>query len=134
MSDFCTLQEFTAAPRAANTLRLLSFNIQVGIQTAAYHHYLLRSWQHLLPSRNRDAALQHIAKSFSHFSRVSLQDADAGSSRSRRQNQVARVATEAGFPHWSQQANRNLGQFAQHSFGVLTRLPAVHMQQFQLTG
>lgn len=134
MNDFCTLQEFTAAPRAANTLRLLSFNIQVGIQTAAYHHYLLRSWQHLLPSRNRDAVLQHIAQLVSHFDLVALQEADAGSWRSRQQNQVARLAAEAGFPHWYQQVNRNLGQFAQHSNGVLTRLPAVQVEQFQLPG
>ncbi|MDX1464752.1 MAG: EEP domain-containing protein, partial [Halomonas sp.] len=30
-------------------LKLLTFNLQVGIQTSAYHHYLTRSWQHLLP-------------------------------------------------------------------------------------
>ena len=35
-----------------------------------------------------------------------------GSWRSRQQNQVARLAAEAGFPHWYQQVNRNLGQFA----------------------
>ena len=134
MSDFCTLQEFTAAPRAANTLRLLSFNIQVGIQTAAYHHYLLRSWQHVLPARGRDLTLGRIAELVRHFDLVALQEADAGSWRSRQQNQVARLAAEAGFPHWYQQVNRNLGQFAQHSNGVLTHLPAVQVEQFQLPG
>lgn len=134
MTGFCTLQEFTAAPRAANTLRLLSFNIQVGIQTAAYHHYLLRSWQHLLPARGRDLALQRIAGLVQHFDLVALQEADAGSLRSGHQNQVARLAEEAGFPHWYQQINRNLGQFAQHSNGVLTRLPALQVEQFQLPG
>lgn len=32
-------------------IRLLTFNIQVGINTASYHHYVTRSWQHVLPHR-----------------------------------------------------------------------------------
>ena len=35
-------------------LRLLSFNIQVGISTERYRHYLTRGWQHLLPTRAGD--------------------------------------------------------------------------------
>ncbi|PYA79799.1 endonuclease, partial [Pseudomonas aeruginosa] len=34
-------------------LRLLSFNIQVGISTERYRHYLTRGWQHLLPHAGR---------------------------------------------------------------------------------
>ncbi len=38
---------------ADGRLRLLSFNIQVGISTQRYHHYLTRGWQHLLPHAGR---------------------------------------------------------------------------------
>ena len=43
-------------------LRLLSFNIQVGINTQKYHHYLTRSWQHLLPSASRQHQLGKVAQ------------------------------------------------------------------------
>lgn len=134
MTDICTLQDFMAVPRTANTLRLMSFNMQVGIQTAAYHHYLLKSWQHFLPARSRETALSQIAKLVQEFDLVALQEADAGSFRSSRLNQVERLALDAGFPYWYQQVNRNLGQFARHSNGVLTRLPAVEVEQFALPG
>lgn len=134
MTIVCTLPEFTAVPRTAETLRLLSFNMQVGIQTAAYHHYLLRSWQHVLPSRMRDDSLSKIADLIQHFDLVALQEADAGSFRSNHKNQVEHLAMQAGFPHWYQQVNRNLGQFARHSNGVLTRQPAVQVEQFSLPG
>jgi hypothetical protein len=39
---------------------LLSFNIQVGISTERYRHYLTRSWQHLLPHTGRAGNLQKI--------------------------------------------------------------------------
>ncbi len=134
MPGFCTLQEFIAAPRAANALRLLSFNMQVGIQTSAYHHYLLRSWQHLLPSVNRDLALSRIAGLVEPFDIVALQEADAGSFRSRYHNQVERIADEAGFPYWYQQVNRNIGGLARHSNGLLTRMQAVDIQSHPLPG
>ena len=134
MSVYSTLQDFVAAPRAANSLRLLSFNMQVGIQTGGYHHYLLRSWQHLLPSKQRQTALNHIASIVSPFDIVALQEADGGSWRSQHLNQVQSLAQQADFPHWYQQINRNLGKLAQHSNGVLSRLPAQHIERHNLPG
>src|SRR5690625_5777175 len=45
-------------------LRLLTFNMQVGIQTSAYHHYLTRSWQHLLPHPQRKPKVTEHGKSW----------------------------------------------------------------------
>ena len=44
-------RRFAGAARRRGRLRLLSFNIQVGISTERYRHYLTRGWQHLLPTR-----------------------------------------------------------------------------------
>lgn len=134
MTTLSSLQDFVAAPRAANSLRFLSFNMQVGIQTGGYHHYLLRSWQHLLPSKQRQQALSSIAELVAPFDIVALQEADGGSWRSQHQNQVQRLAEEAAFPHWYQQVNRNLGRLAQHSNGVLSRMPAQHIERHALPG
>lgn len=126
-----------AAPAAAGLperLRLLSFNIQVGISTRRYHHYLTRSWQHLLPHRERAANLQRIGALLGDFDLVALQEADGGSLRSGYVNQVEHLARLGAFPWWYQQLNRNLGPLAQHSNGVLSRLRPQLVEDHPLPG
>ncbi len=115
-------------------LKLLTFNLQVGIQTSAYHHYLTRSWQHLLPHPNRLRRLDMIGEVLGRFDIVGLQEADGGSFRSSQVNQVAYLASHAGFPHHFQQLNRNLGRIAQHSNGLLSRLPPARIEEYRLPG
>lgn len=115
-------------------LRLLSFNIQVGISTERYRHYLTRSWQHLLPHTGRANNLQKIGKLLGDFDLVALQEADGGSMRSGYVNQVEHLAQLGAFPYWYQQLNRNLGRFAQHSNGVLSRLKPHQLEDHPLPG
>ncbi len=115
-------------------LRLLSFNIQVGISTERYRHYLTRSWQHLLPHTGRASNLQKIGKLLGDFDLVALQEADGGSLRSGYINQVEHLAQLGAFPYWYQQLNRNLGRFAQHSNGVLSRLKPHQLEDHPLPG
>ncbi|HGY9627053.1 endonuclease/exonuclease/phosphatase family protein [Pseudomonas juntendi] len=115
-------------------LRLLSFNIQVGISTERYRHYLTRSWQHLLPHNGRAGNLQKIGDLLADFDLVALQEADGGSLRSGYINQVEHLAQLGAFPYWYQQLNRNLGRFAQHSNGVLSRLKPQHLEDHPLPG
>ncbi|EAN8120528.1 endonuclease/exonuclease/phosphatase family protein [Pseudomonas putida] len=115
-------------------LRLLSFNIQVGISTERYRHYLTRSWQHLLPHNGRAGNLQKIGDLLADFDLVALQEADGGSLRSGYVNQVEHLAQLGAFPYWYQQLNRNLGRFAQHSNGVLSRLKPQHLEDHPLPG
>ena len=115
-------------------LRLLSFNIQVGINTAAYRHYVTRSWQHLLPHQNRNVNLHRIAELISQFDLVALQEVDGGSLRSGYINQVEYLSKLALFPYWYQQLNRNLGHFAQHSNGLLTRFQPRFIEDHRLPG
>ena len=115
-------------------LRLLSFNIQVGISTERYRHYLTRSWQHLLPHNGRAGNLQKIGDLLGDFDLVALQEADGGSLRSGYVNQVEHLAHLGAFPYWYQQLNRNLGRFAQHSNGVLSRLKPQLLEDHPLPG
>jgi endonuclease/exonuclease/phosphatase family metal-dependent hydrolase len=117
----CCLQLSDFHLQSPDTLKLLSFNIQVGIETGSYHHYLTKSWQHFLPLSKRKLALMRIAQTMSFFDLVAIQEADGGSFRSGFINQVEFLARKAGFPFWFQQLNRNLGLVAQHSNGVLCR-------------
>lgn len=115
-------------------LRLLSFNIQVGISTERYHHYLTRGWQHLLPHPGRASNLQRIGALLGDYDLVALQEVDGGSLRSSYVNQVERLAELGAFPYWYQQLNRNLGRLAQHSNGVLSRLRPDQLEDHPLPG
>ncbi|MCK7547610.1 endonuclease/exonuclease/phosphatase family protein [Marinobacter koreensis] len=115
-------------------IRLLTFNIQVGINTSSYRHYLTRSWQHVLPHRNRIENLDRIARLISSYDVVALQECDGGSLRSGYINQVQYLAEAAGIPYWYQQLNRNLGQFAQHSNGLLSRFRPLDVTEHRLPG
>ncbi|WP_242458006.1 endonuclease/exonuclease/phosphatase family protein [Halomonas sp. YLGW01] len=115
-------------------LRLLTFNLQVGIQTSAYHHYLTRSWQHLLPHPRRLDRLAMMSEVLRDFDLVGLQEVDGGSFRSGHVNQVEYLAQQAGFPHHYQQLNRNLGRVAQHSNGLLSRLSPTRLEEHRLPG
>lgn len=115
-------------------LRLLTFNIQVGINTSSYRHYLTRSWQHFLPNRSRIQNLDRIASLLSNYDVVALQECDGGSLRSGHINQVQYLAEAAGIPYWHQQLNRNLGQIAQHSNGLLSRFRPLDVKEYKLPG
>ncbi|OWJ94644.1 endonuclease [Pseudomonas sp. A46] len=115
-------------------LRLLSFNIQVGISTERYRHYLTRGWQHLLPHPGRAVNLQRIGELLGEYDLVALQEVDGGSLRSGYVNQVEHLAQLADFPFWYQQLNRNLGRLAQHSNGLLSRLQPTLLEDHPLPG
>ncbi len=132
LSEF--LKALPHADKAANQLNLISFNIQVGIQTAGYHHYLTRSWQHLWPHKQRMPTLDRIAEILQHFDIVALQEADGGSWRSGFINQVEHLAQQAQFPHWFQQTNRNIRPLAKHSNGLLSRLTPSQVEYHKLPG
>lgn len=119
---------------ADGRLRLLSFNIQVGISTERYRHYLTRGWQHVLPHTGRAGNLQKIGDLLNDYDLVALQEADGGSLRSGYVNQVEHLAQLGSFPYWHQQLNRNLGRFAQHSNGLLSRLRPWHIEDHPLPG
>lgn len=117
---------------ASQTIRLLTFNIQVGISTSAYRHYLTRSWQHILPHRNRSENLDKIASLLKSYDVVALQEVDGGSLRSGFVNQVQYLARAGGFPFWHQQLNRNFGPIAKHSNGLLSRFRPIEVSEYNL--
>lgn len=122
------------ATAADTRLRLLSLNIQVGLETSHYRHYVTRAWRHVLPSRSAHANLDRIARLAAGYDFVALQEADAGSLRTARVNQVAHLARLAGFPHWQTGVTRDLAPFAQHCLGCLSRWPLRRTQYHALPG
>lgn len=123
-----------STPEHADRLRVLTLNIQVGMQTAHYGHYVTGAWRHVFPSRGVRSNLDRIAELASRFDIVALQEADAGSLRTSQLNQVEYLARRAGFSHWHIAVNRNLGPFAQHCLGFLSRVPLLDAQHVSLPG
>ncbi|NVJ59148.1 MAG: endonuclease/exonuclease/phosphatase family protein [Gammaproteobacteria bacterium] len=117
-----------------NRLKMLSFNIQVGIDTQRYSDYFRKSWRHFLPHSGRHLNLSRIAKLVKDYDVVALQEVDAGSLRSSFINQVEYIAESAGFPHWHVQRNRNLAHIAAHANGLLSKIPAEIVVDHSLPG
>jgi len=116
----------------SKTIRLLTFNIQVGISTSSYRHYLTRSWQHFLPHKNRNENLDKISALLKDYDVVALQEVDGGSLRSGFINQVQYLAEASAFPFWYQQLNRNFGPLAKHSNGLLSRFRPIEVDEYRL--
>ena len=57
-------------------LRLLSYNIQSGLTTSKYSHYLTRSWKHVLPVPSRMENLDGISRVLTNYDIVGLQEVD----------------------------------------------------------
>ncbi len=124
-----------AQPRKESRhLRLLSYNIQVGITSTRFRHYVTRSWRHILPHTGSFENLNQIAALISEFDIVALQEVDAGSFRSFFINQIEYLARRGDFPYWYFQTNRNLGRFAQHSNGLLSKIEPQHIIEHKLPG
>lgn len=116
------------------SIKLLSYNIQVGIASNRPHHYITRSWKHVFPHAEHFHNLDRIAKLIRNYDVVGLQEVDAGSLRSSFVNQATYLAERAGFDHWYQQRNRNIGHIARHSNGLLSRYPAMSVENHKLPG
>ncbi|SFF58235.1 Metal-dependent hydrolase, endonuclease/exonuclease/phosphatase family [Fontimonas thermophila] len=119
---------------APHRVRVLTLNIQVGMPTAHYGHYVTGAWRHVLPSRSARRNLDRIAELVAGFDVVALQEADAGSLRTAQINQIEYLARRAGFTHWHAAINRDLGPFAQHALGFLSHHPLHDVRHHPLPG
>jgi len=114
------------------TLRLLSYNIQAGIDTAQYRDYVTKGWKHVLPSRQRLHNLDAIAEMLRGYDLVGLQEVDAGSLRTGFLDMTEYLARRAGYAHWYRQVNRNIGLLAQNSNGFLSQVEPAKVTNYRL--
>lgn len=134
MSDLNTVRAANEDPMMLRELNLLSYNIQVATGSSRFRHYLTRSWRHVLPHTDSFSNLDTIATTIKPYDIVALQEADAGSIRSSHTNQTEYIAKQADFPYWWHQSNRQIGRFAHHSNGMLSRLKPYDVSEHKLPG
>lgn len=131
--DMATQMEpFPGSEPPGGTLRLLSYNIQAGIDTRRYREYVTKGWKHLLPNRERLRNLNLIAEMLRGYDLVGLQEVDSGSLRSGFVDMTEYLAHRSGYPHWYRQVNRNIGVLAQHSNGFLSRIRPSRVSNYRL--
>ena len=121
-------------PPAAARMRLLSYNIHVGSQPAHYGHYVTRAWRHVLPGPGMHATLDQMAELMSAHDFVAVQEADAGSLRTRFVNQMEYLAKRAGFSHLGFAITRDLRPVARHALGFLSRVAPLRSHEHALPG
>ncbi|KFI21743.1 endonuclease/exonuclease/phosphatase family protein [Nitrosococcus oceani] len=128
------LHSSSSSSAQRHSLRLLSYNIQAGVITTRYHHYLTRSWKHILPDARRHQTLTSIAQVISDFDIVGLQEADSGSLRTGFVNQAKLLAELCDFPYFHQQATRRFANIAQQSNALLSRIQPSYLRTYRLPG
>lgn len=114
------------------TLRVLSYNLQVGIKTTHPSHYIMGSWKHLIHHQQRFSNLDNTIHFLEKYDIVGLQETDAGSLRCNHINLTEYLSDRASFPYWYHQINRNLVNIAKHSNGLLSRLRAYEVENIKL--
>ncbi len=119
---------------AGHRLRLLSYNVQVGISSTRPSHYLTKSWKHFLPAKRRMENLDRIAQVLREYDIVGLQELDAGSHRTGYVHLTEYLAQKANYPFWHHQLNRNIGRIAQHGNGLLSRFRPSEVTEHKLPG
>ena len=120
--------------QAGQRIRLLSYNVQAGISTARYRHYVTHSWKHVLPHPQRFNNLDRVARLVSDYDVIGLQEVDAGSLRSGYVNLTQYISERAGLPFWYDQTNRRIGRIARHSTGLLSRFEPTEIVEHRLPG
>lgn len=117
----------------SRSLKLLTFNIQGGLKTTEMRDYLTRSWQSLLPHRDKRTNLEAVAKLAADYDIVALQEADSHSVRSGFRHQVEGLAEATGIPFWTYQCNRSLTVAAPGN-GALSRIEPSEVLAHRLPG
>ena len=115
-------------------LRLLTYNVQAGIDTQRYRHYVTHGWKHVLPYPRRLRNIVRIGELVRDYDVVGLQEVDAGSLRSGHVNLTEYLAHLGEFPYWYDRTNRRLGRIARVGIGLLSRPYPAHISEHRLPG
>lgn len=126
--------DLSSMQQGPNTLRLLSYNIHVGLPSKHRHLTLARHLRNRLSIQHRLENLVKIADLIRDYDFVALQEIDSGSLRTGFVNQVEYLADKGDFPYWHHQINRNLGKLAQFANALLSMYPPTQIINHKLPG
>ena len=113
-------------------LRVATYNIQAGIGSGRLSHVVTHSLRYLMPHSQSHSNLDRIADTIAPFDIVAVQEADAGSFRSRYIHQMDYIARHADFPYAHALITREVSDLACMTQGLLSRLPWSHLVEHRL--
>jgi endonuclease/exonuclease/phosphatase family metal-dependent hydrolase len=119
----------------SNTLRIGIYNIQNGVGTTrGYWHYLLTTWKYAWPHNNK--MITPIAKLIKkhNVDIIGLAEVDAGSYRTKNQDQVAMVKKRAEYPHSHFFSTFVQKQLKNQGNAVLSKHPIFDQKNHKLPG
>lgn len=113
--------------------RIGTLNIQAGLKTNKFGDYVTKSWHHVTPVGDKKKNIHATVPHIQHLDVFGVQELDPGSWRSAFVDQTRWLAEQAGFPYWSQQANRNL-KLSITANAVLAKHPLFDTEHWTLPG
>lgn len=116
------------------TLKVLSYNVQVGIGATSLADNLCNAWRHALPATKTLNTLASIAELVQDFDLVALQEIDTGSLRTRHVNQLQHIQHHTQFRHRTESTTRKIGPFTTHAKGMLSHYAFQHITHAALPG
>jgi len=113
-------------------LRLVTLNIQAGIGSQKPRHLITHGWRYLMPYDKSLQNLDRIAGFLADFDIVAIQEADAGSFRTRYVNQAKYIANKGGFSTCYSHIIRETGRIACHANSLISRLQFKDIRRHRL--
>jgi len=106
-----------------SSLKVVSYNIQVGIAAESLFDNISNAWRHILPHQQSLTTLSSISELIKDFDVVALQEIDTGSHRTCFVNQLTHIADLAQFPYSTHHTTREIGNLTKHGKGMLSHYP-----------
>ena len=102
-------------------MRVVSFNIQAGINAGSAFDYVFRGHQHFVSTGAKTRTLKDIGAYLADFDLVCLQEVDFGGSRAGFRNQLDLIQDESGHGHRAELGTRKIGRISHHGNAILSR-------------
>lgn len=104
-------------------MRILSYNIQAGINSSSYWSYSYQWPRQFLPTPAKVLTLKNIAEYINDFDVVCLQEVELGGLRNGFKNQQEQLLAATDFPYSLVQMNRRLSKLSLHGNLILSKTP-----------
>lgn len=115
-------------------MKILSWNIQAGIATTRYAHYITRAYRQLLNTPSKLKSLRQIAEIIADYDVVCLQEVDLGGRRAGFTSQADILAAISGHTFHEVQENRVVRNISRHGNAIFSKYPLQISDDMKLPG
>ncbi len=117
-----------------HSMRILSYNIQAGINSSSYLSYSYQWHRQLLPNPGKARTLERIADFIKDYDVVCLQEVELGGLRNGFKSQREQLLEMSNFRYDLVQTNRRLSHLSLHGNLILSKTPITEVLNKPLPG